>query len=1386
MNLRQKNIYRIPYGKIWGPDALRLKKLARSLPNQKKEGNQIWEKALSTSMEKVISRRAREWQIQYPTLPILESRQDIEKKLLEHQVILVTAGTGSGKSTQLPKFCLDMGLSSSGRIGITQPRRLAAHTIAARLEQETGKQNLVGCQTRFVREIPADADIKVMTDGILLQEFRKDPWLTEYQTLIIDEVHERNLNIDVMMGMLKRLINRRKELKIILSSATMESGMLAAFFDDAPVIEAGGRTYPVQIEYMEPQEGAFDTVLESTIDAILELQTRKPDNLLAFLPTERDIHEVRRMLERHLDDNFIILPLFSRLSPAEQAFVFKNQPKTKIILSTNIAETSVTIPGIAYVVDSGLARISRYYRANRIQGLPIEPISQASANQRAGRAGRTKPGTCIRLFSKDDFANRPEHTEPEIKRSNLANVALQLLALNIKDLETFPLPSPPQPGQFRTALKLLDALGAVTMTDEDTRLTPDGYRLSTIPLDVTLGKMIISAKKEHVLEQALPVIAAVSLQDPKILPSDELEKSKAKGKHARFSNQKSDILAKLNLYVWIQKNWQEAGETLNKLRKLCVTNYLHFIRVREWFELTRQLQRQWPVNSGQSKSKPNKSDALHRAILSGLPGQVALFNPEKNVYKLSGGKEVILFPGSGLKRAKPPWVASVLIRETSRTFLTDVFTIDPQWIEKLWPQACKRSYFQAQFNPGTGYVEARETVSYMGLILPHARRVQYQRINPEASSRIFWTEAIVEGMARTTPDFHRRNLKLLEELTQMEEALQQNINLPYPEEIAEHYISVAPDVTSIQSLEKWLQTHNDEKLWLRRKDYMQAALDQRKCLVKGEVSDKDLPTHLYPTYVETCGYAVRIKYGWRTDDVHAGIHLYPNHGSLLTALDPPEWWALIPGILWNVLDSFKSNNPGLLDWEKHFESLLENMNLQFRTTSHQPVFPVPPEAYPKQLIPMPTAQCSEVPEDVYYSFSGYTKQHLTSLSDLILNALNTLHPPCSRAVNWPNHWPKSTTLHIHYKVPNQKDQLAVIPPTFTSLHYWLSLKGRKNIPWSNSKQGIQDKSCKPFGGIHVNWFYNQSHNTGGFYCHPLEQQWHLAQLSHKKGSKGIKKGKSGETPMPSQILWAVFEASIPEPDRTYLHGYWKSWEKKLANLPITPEIKKRYTQLTSKPVTKRVSLKTYKGRRTMKHFEDLGNIPFEKPAQPKPINLGNNPTHLLLAWCITWGPDFFKEVFDRWFRMPQTFHRSTELIAAVRHRLHSRFHWALAARVWSSGENQSQTDFELIDYIHNTHEQLAHRLQKLCDYPEWHVLKKTEFWKQNEPIIKQFRKTMADDKNLVFEKIQTHVSLTCKILDFNREQHISKLNEPFGFGKPKSVKVSESALERLKERFGRV
>ena len=712
-------------------------------------------------------RQARLPRLHYPPeLPIAAKRADIVEAIRKHQVLIVAGETGSGKTTQLPKMCLEAGFGVRAQIGCTQPRRIAALSLSRRLAEELDLQwgREVGCKIRFSDQTGPATYVKFMTDGMLLAEAQGDPFLADYEVIIIDEAHERSLNIDFLLGILQQLLPKRDDLKLIITSATIDTHSFSRAFNDAPIIEVSGRMYPVETLYApfdEPSdEGGDVTYIDAAVNAVEEL-TREPaaGDVLVFMPSERDILETRDALQQRNLGAVELIPLFGRLSADEQQRVFAPSRRRKIVIATNIAETSLTVPGIRYVVDTGLARFSRYNARTRTKRLPIEPVSQSSANQRQGRCGRVAKGLCLRLFSEADFQARPPYTQPEIQRANLAEVILRMKAFKLGDIETFPFLNPPSPPAIQGGYQLLQELGAL---DAERGLTPIGADLARLPVDPTIGRMILQAHKEKALHEVLIIAAGLSIQDPRERPAER--QGTADAAHRRFHHPRSDFISLLNIWNAFHDTL-ESLKTQHQTRKFCREHFLSYPRMREWRDIHAQLQDALEDLGGFNENPADATfEAIHRAILTGLWGHVSV-KTERNLYQLSGNRQAMIFPGSGLfqrpeakskssqespakpagpKPVQPQWLMAGEIVETSRLFLRTVAEIDPVWIVELAPHLCQRTVKEPRWDVATGRVLARERITFKGLEVLD-QTIAYGPVNPTEATALFIRRALVEA-----------------------------------------------------------------------------------------------------------------------------------------------------------------------------------------------------------------------------------------------------------------------------------------------------------------------------------------------------------------------------------------------------------------------------------------------------------------------------------------------------------------------------------------------------------------------------------------------------------------------------------------------------------------
>lgn len=704
------------------------------------------------------------------SLPVSQRKVEIQKLLSEHQVIVVAGETGSGKTTQLPKMCLELGFGNLGMIGHTQPRRIAARSVAARIAEElkTELGGLVGYKVRFNDQISDDTQIKLMTDGILLAEIQNDRFLNQYSCLIIDEAHERSLNNDFILGYLKQLLPRRRDLKLIITSATIDVERFSKHFNNAPIIEVSGRTYPVEVRYRPVVEENDQDQLQGILNAVDELQAEGRGDILIFMNGEREIRDTAEALQKQNLKHTEILPLFARLSAQEQNKIFHPSGLNRIVLATNVAETSLTVPGIKYVIDPGTARISRYSYRTKVQRLPIEPISQASANQRKGRCGRVSEGICIRLYAEEDFNSRPEFTDPEILRTNLASVILQMTALGLDDIEAFPFVDAPDKRHIQDGIKLLEELGAFetvqTKSGEKRLLTRVGLQLAQLPVDPRLAKMILSAVNFGCVYEMMIIVSALSIQDPRERPQEKQQASDEK--HRRFTDKKSDFLAFLNLWRYLQE--QQKALSKNQFRRQCQKDFLNYLRIREWQDIYHQIrltvrEMGLPINSEKAEYQQ-----IHTALLSGLLSHIGLKEAEKQQYLGARNAHFAIFPNSVLFKKQPKWVMAAELVETSKLWGRMVAEIEPEWIEPLAEHLIKKSYSEPCWSKSRGAVIADEKVTLYGVPIVAARPVNYGAIDPTVSREIFIQSALVEGGWNTKHKFFKENQRLVREVEKLE------------------------------------------------------------------------------------------------------------------------------------------------------------------------------------------------------------------------------------------------------------------------------------------------------------------------------------------------------------------------------------------------------------------------------------------------------------------------------------------------------------------------------------------------------------------------------------------------------------------------------------------
>jgi len=757
----------------------------------------------ATAAQRIERRRAAVPKITYPEqLPVSARRDDLLATIRDHQVVVVAGETGSGKTTQIPKICLELGRGIRGTIAHTQPRRIAARTVAERIasELEVSIGDAVGYAVRFNDRTGQDTLVRLMTDGLLLAEIQHDRLLRRYDTIIIDEAHERSLNIDFLLGFLHQLLPKRPDLKLIITSATIDPGQFASHFSDAPIVEVSGRTFPVEVRYKDdaPEQDQPDAIG----DAVDELLAESRDgDVLVFLSGEREIRDTADVLRGRLGDGVDVLPLFARLSTAEQQRVFQSHRGRRVVLATNVAETSLTVPGIKYVVDPGFARMSRYSARLKVQRLPIEPISQASADQRKGRCGRTSDGICIRLYSEEDFAERPRFTDPEILRTNLASVILQMAALDLGAVSDFPFLDPPDARQVRDGVNLLHELGAL---DPDAppgkRLTQVGRKLARLPVDPRMARMILEADRLSCVDEVIVIAAALSIQDPRERPQ-ELQ-AQADQQHARFKDEASDFIAYLNLWSYVREQQREL--TGNQFRKRLKSEFLHFLRVREWQDLVgqlRQASKELGVTRNQQPAEPLQ---IHTALLSGLLSHIGVRDVAKREYVGARGARFSIFPGSTLARKQPSWVMVAELVETARLFGRTAAKIEPAWVEPLAEHLVKRTYSEPRWERRRGAVVATERVTLYGLPIVAGRKVAYAPIDPELSRDLFLRRALVERDWDTRHRFFADNARALEEVDALEQRERRRDLLVDDQTLYDFFDARIPEsVVSARHFDRW-------------------------------------------------------------------------------------------------------------------------------------------------------------------------------------------------------------------------------------------------------------------------------------------------------------------------------------------------------------------------------------------------------------------------------------------------------------------------------------------------------------------------------------------------------------------------------------------------------
>ncbi len=869
--------------------------LRRTLRRLKKDGGGGSEADLGRLLQRIedSKERAQRRAEQIPTpdfpaeLPISERRGEIADLIDQNQVVVICGETGSGKSTQLPKICLTLGRGVFGRIGHTQPRRIAARTLAARISSELGRElgTSVGYKVRFHDHVGPESHIKLMTDGILLAEIQRDPYLNEYDTLIIDEAHERSLNIDFLLGYLKQLLPKRPDLKLIITSATIDPEHFAQQFGDAPILNVSGRTYPVELRYRPPQdEGSSERdepMQQAILDAVDELSRRDRGDILIFLSGEREIRETAESLRKHKMQLTEILPLYARLGTTEQGRIFQPGGQRRIILATNVAETSLTVPGIRYVIDAGFARISRYSHRSKVQRLPVERISQASANQRKGRCGRVAEGICIRLYSEEEFESRAEFTEPEIQRTNLASVILQMKILGFGDIEAFPFLDPPDRRFIKDGYRILEEIGAVDKTRQVTRI---GRQIARLPVDPRIGRMLLTAAHTHCLNELLIICAALSIQDPRERPMDKQQA--ADEAHREFRDEESDFLSYLNLWRHLQEQRHHLSK--RKFRQYCRDRFISWNRTQEWRDIHHQLRGQMHEMGYKENQAEAGYEEIHKALLTGLLSNIGFKQSGKEREYLGGrNSKFMIFPGSGLFKQQPKWVMAAELVETSQLYARTLASIRPEWVESVAGHLVKRSYSEPHWQKSRGQVGAYERVTLFGITLVARRRVNYGPINPVEAREIFIRFALVEGDFHTRAKFWRHNRELLEYLEGLEHKTRRRDLLVDEQTIYEYYDKRIPEgIYNAPGFEGWLRKEvatNPKVLHMREEDLCRR-------------DEYSISADEYPDSLNLHGLQLPLSYHFEPGHKEDGVSLVVPQAMLNQVTEERCEW-LVPGLL---------------------------------------------------------------------------------------------------------------------------------------------------------------------------------------------------------------------------------------------------------------------------------------------------------------------------------------------------------------------------------------------------------------------------------------------------------------------------------------------------------
>ncbi|HEX3831103.1 MAG TPA: ATP-dependent RNA helicase HrpA, partial [Solirubrobacteraceae bacterium] len=850
-------------------DEQRLRRQAHRLRRGNEEGRARLEQQLAEARARVQRRRASVPEVSYPPqLPISARRDDLLAAIRDHQVVVVAGETGSGKTTQLPKLCLELGRGVRGAIAHTQPRRLAARTVAQRIADELDVPlgGAVGYAVRFDDRGSPDTLVRLVTDGLLLSEIRRDPLLRRYDTVIVDEAHERSLNIDFLLGCLHRILPRRRDLKLIITSATIDPERFSEHFGGAPIIEVSGRAFPVEVRYRPPGEG--EELLDALADTVEQLLAERDGDVLAFFSGEREIRDAAELLSGRLGQNVEVLPLYSRLAAADQQKVFRRDgahpPRRRVVLATNVAETSLTVPGIRFVVDTGIARVSRYSVRLKVQRLPVERISRASADQRKGRCGRLADGICVRLYSEDDFNARPEFTDPEVLRTNLASVILQMAAVGLGEIEAFPFLERPDRRQVRDGVALLHELRALDPSATEP-LTPLGRNLARLPIDPRLGRMVLEADKLGCAREVAVITAALSIQDPRERPADQ--RGHADQLHARFTDRSSDFLAYLNLWRYLRS--LEGELSRSQVRKRCKAEFLHYLRIREWQDLVAQLEDAAREVGLTLNDAPAEGVEIHAAILSGLLSHLGMKDGQSREYTGARAAKFAIFPGSVLARQGPTWVMVAELVETTRLWGRTAAAVDIRQVEALAEHLVKRSYGEPRWDRRRAAVVASEQVTLYGLAIVGSRTVQYGRIEPATARELFIRRALIEGDWDQRHAFMRENERRVEEVETLEARARRRDLLASEAVRAAFFETRVPkDVVSGRHFDRW---------WKGARQTQPTLLDYpMDMLIEGDAApnDRDRPAHwIQPRPPLELALSYRFDPGSAADGVTAHVPL---------------------------------------------------------------------------------------------------------------------------------------------------------------------------------------------------------------------------------------------------------------------------------------------------------------------------------------------------------------------------------------------------------------------------------------------------------------------------------------------------------------------------------